>query len=77
MDKTGVLAQNVTTRMNTMLMAVDSQTAAISQITEGINQISAVAQSTSDTSEQGAATAQKLSSQSLLMNKLVRKFRLN
>lgn len=50
---------------------------AISQVTEGISQISGVVQNTSATSEQSAATAQDLSNQSRLMNELVRRFQLN
>lgn len=77
LDKTNSIAQNVTTSMNTMVTAVESQTAAIFQITEGIEQISAVIQNTSATSEQSAATSQELSTQSLLMNESVLKFRLS
>ncbi len=77
LDKTNSIAQNVTTSMNTMVAAVESQTAAIFQITEGIEQISAVIQNTSATSEQSAATSQELSTQSLLMNESVLKFRLS
>jgi methyl-accepting chemotaxis protein len=77
LDKTNSIAQNVTTSMNTMVAAVESQTAAIFQITEGIEQISTVIQNTSATSEQSAATSQELSTQSLLMNESVLKFRLS
>lgn len=71
------IAQNVTVKMNVVVEAVESQTEAISQVTEGINQISSVVQNTSSTSVESAATSQELSKQSLLMNNLVRKFRLN
>ena len=77
LDKTSSIAENVTVKVDAVVKAVESQTAAISQVTEGIDQISCVIQSTSATSEQSAATAQELSGQSLLMNKLVRKFRLS
>ncbi len=77
LDKTNSIAENVTAKMDAVVGAVESQTTAISQVTEGINQISSVVQSTSATSEQSAATAQELSDQSLLMNNLVRKFRLS
>ena len=76
LDKTNSIAENVTTKMNAVVEAVESQTTAISQVTEGIDQISAVFQNTSATSEKSAATSQELSDQSLLMNNLVRKFRL-
>ncbi len=76
LDKTNSIAENVTTKMNAVVEAVESQTTAISQVTEGIDQISAVVQNTSATSEKSAATSRELSDQSLLMNNLVRKFRL-
>jgi methyl-accepting chemotaxis protein len=76
LDKTNSIVENVTTKMNAVVEAVESQTTAISQVTEGIDQISAVVQNTSATSEKSAATSQELSDQSLLMNNLVRKFRL-
>lgn len=76
LDKTSSIAENVTTKMNLVVEAVESQTIAISQVTEGINQISSVVQNTSNTSEKSAATSLELSNQSLLMNNLVRKFRL-
>lgn len=71
------VAMEQSIKVDAVVGAVKSQTAAISQVTEGIDQISSVIQSTSATSEQSAATAQELSGQSLLMNKLVRKFRLS
>ena len=77
LDKTNSIAENVTIKVDAVVEAVESQTTAISQVTEGIDQISSVIQSTSATSEQSAATAQELSDQSLLMNSLARKFRLN
>ena len=77
LDKTSSIAENVAIKVDAVVGAVKSQTAAISQVTEGIDQISSIIQSTSATSEQSAAAAQELSGQSLLMNKLVRKFRLS
>lgn len=77
LDKTSSIAENVTTRMNVVVEAVESQTIAITQITEGIDQISQVVQNTSATSEESAATSMELSDQSMLMNNLVHKFRLN
>ncbi len=77
LDKTSSIAENVTIKMNAVVKAIENQTTAISQVTEGINQISSVVQNTSATSEQSAATSQELSDQSLLMNNLVRRFRLD
>lgn len=77
LNQTSSIAENVTLKVNAVVMAIESQTDSIAQITEGIGQISTVVESTSATSEQGAATAQELSNQSLVMNESVRKFRLN
>ncbi len=76
LDKTSSIAENVAIKMGTVAEALEHQNIAISQITEGIGQVSSVIQNTSDTSEQSAATAQKLSEQSGLMNSLVRRFQL-
>ena len=77
LNKANSIAQNVSVKMNVVVEAVESQTEAISQVTDGINQISSVVQDTSSTSVESAATSQELSKQSLLMDNLVRKFRLN
>ncbi len=77
LDKTSSIAGNVTIKVNAVVEAVESQTTAIAQVTEGIGQISSVVQNTSDTSVEGAATSQKLSDESALMNKLVCKFQLD
>ena len=77
LDKTSAIAGNVTVKVNSVVESVEGQTTAISQVTEGINQISAVVQITSAATEKSAATAQELSDQSRLMNELVRRFRLD
>ncbi len=77
LDKTSSIAGKVTIKMNAVVQAVESQTTSISQVTEGIGQISSVVQSTSATSEESAATSQELSDQSVMMNNLVHRFRLN
>ena len=74
LDKTSAIAGNVTIKVNSVVESVEGQTAAISQVTEGINQISSVVQITSGATEQSAATARELSDQSRLMNELVRRF---
>lgn len=76
LDKTGVLAGNVTVKMNSMVEEVEGQTDAIAQVTDGIEQISNVVQNTSVTSEESAMTSQALSEQSRLMNELVSRFQL-
>lgn len=76
LDRTNAMAENVTINMNVVVDAIESQTTAIAQVTEGIEQISSVVQNTSTTSTESASTSQELSDQSMLMNNLVRKFRL-
>ncbi len=76
LGKTSEIAGNVTIKMNVVVEAVEGQTAAIAQVTEGISQRSSVVQNTSSTSQESAATSKELSDQSLIMNNLVRKFRL-
>ena len=44
LDKTSAIAGNVTIKVNSVVESVEGQTTAISQVTEGINQISAVVQ---------------------------------
>ena len=74
--RASAIAENVTVKMNTVVEAVENQTAAIAQVTVGIDQISSVVENTSATSEESAATSQELSEQSQLMNDLVGRFRL-
>ena len=65
---TGVVA-NIATASN-------EQTQAIAQVTIGIDQISSVVQTNSATSEQSAAAAEELSSQSSMLKQLISQFRL-
>ena len=62
--------------MSIVVEEVESQTVSISQITEGIDQISGVVQNNSATSEQSAAASEELSSQASLLKTLVASFRL-
>ena len=77
LSRTSAISANVTEKVNAVVEAVESQTTSISQVSEGLEQISTVVQMTASTSEKSAATAQELSEQSLLMNELVGKFRLD
>ena len=77
LSRTSAISANVTEKVNAVVEAVESQTTSISQVSEGLEQISTVVQMTSSTSEKSAATAQELAEQSLLMNELVGKFRLD
>jgi methyl-accepting chemotaxis protein len=53
-----------------------NESTAISQVAEGIHQISAVVQTNSATSEESAAASEELSTQAALMKEMMSKFRL-
>ncbi|MCI8371833.1 MAG: HAMP domain-containing protein [Lachnospiraceae bacterium] len=76
LDKTSVLAGNVTAQMGIVVSAVESQTSEIDQVTVGISQISDVVQVISATSEESAATSQQLAAQSQQLKYLSGQFRL-
>lgn len=76
LHKTSEIAGGVTAQMTTVVSAVEKQTIAIEQITEGIEQISSVVQTNSATSEESAAASQEMSSQAMLLKRLVNSFRL-
>lgn len=69
-------AGNVTTHMSIVVEAVEKQTIALSQLNEGMNQISAVVQTNSATSEECAAASEELSSQASLLKNLMSSFKL-
>ena len=77
LDQTSQSAGHVTSQMAIVVDAVEKQTAALSQVTDGIDQISSVVQTNSATSEQCAAASQELSSQANLLKNLMRSFRLS
>ncbi len=62
--------------INAITVATSEQADSISQITVGINQISDVVQSNSSTSEESAAAAEELNSQSEMMAQMVSQFKL-
>ncbi len=76
LDRTGVLAGHVTAQMNTVVEAVESQTIALAQVTEGIDQISGVVQTNSATSEESAAASEELSAEASHLKGMVDKFTL-
>ena len=71
LTQTNTIAGNVTEKMDIVVTAVESQTTAISQVTEGIDQISAVVQVTSATSEGKAATFHENFEKNKKMKKMV------
>ena len=76
LDQTSQSAGHVTAQMAIVVDAVEKQTAALSQVTDGIDQISSVVQTNSATSEQCAAASEELSSQANLLKDLMRSFKL-
>lgn len=76
LERTSEATSSVTTMMTTVVEAVEGQTNAIIQVTEGIDQISSVIQTNSATSEQSAAASEELSSQASLLKQLLSSFRL-
>ncbi len=76
LERTSVLAGNVTAQMNIVVAAIENQTAAIAQVTEGVDQISSVVQTNSATSEESAAASQQLSAEAASLKDLVSQFTL-
>ena len=76
LDQTSQSAGHVTNQMSIVVDAVENQMSALSQVTDGIDQISSVVQTNSATSEQCAAASEELSSQASLLKNLMRSFKL-
>lgn len=76
LDRTGVLAQDVTVKMEEVVEAVEKQTLSMEQVATGVEQISAVVQNNSATSQECAAASEELSSQSSMLKELISSFRL-
>ena len=69
-------AQNVTVLVDKIAEASDAQAAAITQINQGVAQISNVVQTTSATAEESAAASEELSSQAGMLRQSVQQFKL-
>lgn len=76
LERTSVLAGNVTSQMDIVVQAVESQTTAIAQVTEGIDQISSVVQTNSATAQESAAASEELSAEANGLKQLVDRFTL-
>lgn len=72
----GELSKGVVTQVEKVATIVEHQSAAMAQVTEGIDQISSVVQTNSATSEQSAAASEELSSQATLIKSLMQQFKL-
>ena len=69
-------SKEITELITKIAAASREQTASISEINIGVEQISAVVQTNSATSEQSAAASEELSGQASMMNQLISKFKL-
>lgn len=77
MQTVAASAAEITTLVDKIAVACQEQSVAITQITEGVDQISSVIQINSATSEESAAAATDLTRQSRLLSTLVGKFQLD
>ena len=76
LERTNELAGNVSVQMNVVVEAVENQTTALVQVTEGIDQISSVVQTNSATAQESAAASQELSAEANSVKQLVDRFTL-
>ena len=76
LERTSELAGNVSVQMNVVVEAVENQTAALAQVTEGIDQISSVVQTNSATAQESAAASEELSAEANNLKQLVDEFTL-
>ncbi|WP_051280304.1 methyl-accepting chemotaxis protein [Anaerovorax odorimutans] len=68
-------AEKVIVLINEIANASSSQAVAISQVTQGVDQISAVVQTNSATAEESAAASEELSGQALMLKQMVGEFK--
>ena len=76
LERTNELAGNVSVQMNVVVEAVENQTSALAQVTEGIDQISSVVQTNSATAQESAAASEELSAEANGLKQLVDGFTL-
>ncbi len=76
LEQTSIYAGHVTTQMDIVVKAVEAQTASLAQVTEGVNQISAVVQTNSATAQESAAASEELSAEAASLKQLVDRFTL-
>ena len=74
LQQTNELAGNVSVQMNAVVEAVEKQTSALAQVTEGIDRISAVVQTNSATAQESAAASEELSAEAESLKHLVDQF---
>ena len=76
LEETNTITGAVTDQMAVVVEAVREQTVAISQVTEGIDQISAVVQTNSATAEESAAASVEMSNEATVLKQMVGRFTL-
>ena len=76
LEQTAVSAGQVTSKMEIVVEAVETQTSAIAQVTEGVDQISGVVQTNSATAQESAAASEQLSAEAASLKQLVDRFTL-
>ncbi len=76
MNKVGDIAKANVENMEKLRLASNMQTEAVKELHEGIASINAVVQNTSATAEEGAASAQEMTAQAEILDKLVASFKL-
>ena len=76
LERTNELAGNVSVQMNVVVEAVENQTTALAQVTEGIDQISSVVQTNSATAQESAAASEELSAEANSLKQMVDRFTL-
>lgn len=77
MQKVATSAEKVQTAISIIAEASQHQSVAISELHQGLEQISQVVQANSATSQETAASAQEMSSQAMMLDKTVAEFRLS
>lgn len=76
LQRTNQHAGNVTAQMGMVVEEVEKQTVALTQLTEGMDQISAVVQTNSATSEECAAASEQLSNQAMSLRTMIGQYKL-
>ena len=76
LDRIAVSSERTVTLINEISKASGEQALSISQVNEGIDQISSVVQTNSATAEESAATSEELSGQAQILKDLIDRFRL-
>ena len=71
------VAQDILVRVDRIATVSQEQADSISQISQGLDQISAVVQTTSATAEESAAASEELNGQASTMRSLLNQFQLN